>query len=126
MQKKLLTDSKKFVYMELVECTTVLAGWQNGYAEDCKSLNIGSIPVPASTLLFRLSSAVEQSAVNRLVAGSIPAVGAKIKKHSFLECFFCCLRFFDNISICCYVIFINWLGFIDIIIFSEIAFFYRD
>ena len=28
-------------------------------------------------LLFRLSSAVEQSAVNRLVVGSIPTVGAK-------------------------------------------------
>ena len=24
-----------------------LAGWQNGYAEDCKSFDIGSIPVPA-------------------------------------------------------------------------------
>lgn len=46
------------------------------HAEDCKSLYIGSIPVPASKihslphLLFRLSSAVEQSAVNRLVACS--------------------------------------------------------
>lgn len=46
------------------------------HAEDCKSLYIGSIPVPASKILFRLSSAVEQSAVNRLVAGSSPAVGA--------------------------------------------------
>ena len=27
------------------------AGWQNGYAEDCKSLEVGSIPVPASTEL---------------------------------------------------------------------------
>ena len=26
-----------------------LAGWQNGYAEDCKSFDIGSIPVPASS-----------------------------------------------------------------------------
>ena len=25
-----------------------LAGWQSGYAEDCKSLETGSIPVPAS------------------------------------------------------------------------------
>ena len=45
------------------------------HAEDCKSLYIGSIPVPASKvhsyrILFRLSSAVEQSAVNRL-AGAI-------------------------------------------------------
>lgn len=49
------------------------------HAEDCKSLYIGSIPVPASKsffTVFRLSSAVEQSAVNRLVAGSSPAVGA--------------------------------------------------
>lgn len=27
---------------------TSLAGWQSGYAEDCKSLYVGSIPVPAS------------------------------------------------------------------------------
>lgn len=27
-----------------------LAGWQSGYAEDCKSLYVGSIPVPASKL----------------------------------------------------------------------------
>ena len=27
----------------------MLAGWQNGYAEDCKSFDIGSIPVPASS-----------------------------------------------------------------------------
>ena len=26
-----------------------MAGWQNGYAEDCKSLYVGSIPAPAST-----------------------------------------------------------------------------
>jgi hypothetical protein len=26
----------------------LLAGWQSGYAEDCKSLYVGSIPVPAS------------------------------------------------------------------------------
>ena len=57
------------------------------HAEDCKSLYIGSIPVPASKihslphLLFRLSSAVEQSAVNRLVACSNQAAGA-IKKAS--------------------------------------------
>ncbi len=24
------------------------AGWQSGYAEDCKSLDAGSIPTPAS------------------------------------------------------------------------------
>ena len=53
------------------------------HAEDCKSLYIGSIPVPASKrkyrILFRLSSAVEQSAVNRLVACSNQAAGAKKK-----------------------------------------------
>jgi len=69
------------------------AGWQNGYAEDCKSLYVGSIPVPASNLkkrwnftfsraiplsvpLFPGSSVVEQTTVNRLVAGSNPARGA--------------------------------------------------
>ena len=55
------------------------AEWQNGYAEDCKSLDIGSIPVSASKRFFRDSSAVEQSAVNRLVVGSNPTRGA-IKK----------------------------------------------
>ncbi len=25
-----------------------LAGWQSGHAEDCKSLDVGSIPAPAS------------------------------------------------------------------------------
>ncbi len=27
-----------------------LAGWQSGHAEDCKSLYVGSIPVPASII----------------------------------------------------------------------------
>lgn len=63
------------------------------HAEDCKSLYIGSIPVPVSKihslphLLFRLSSAVEQSAVNRLVACSNQAAGAN-KKTSLWEVFF--------------------------------------
>ena len=58
------------------------------HAEDCKSLYIGSIPVPASKnrILFRLSSAVEQSAVNRLVACSNQAAGAN-KKTSLWEVF---------------------------------------
>ena len=60
------------------------------YAEDCKSFYIGSIPVPASKL-FRLSSAVEQSAVNRLVVGSNPTVGAN-KKTSLLGGFFIATR----------------------------------
>ena len=58
------------------------------HAEDCKSLYIGSIPVPASKvhsyrILFRLSSAVEQSAVNRLVACSNQAAGAIKKRHLY-------------------------------------------
>ena len=70
------------------------------HAEDCKSLYIGSIPVPASKnslkyrILFRLSSAVEQSAVNRLVACSNQAAGAK-KDHPLRVAFFwlfVCLR----------------------------------
>tara|TARA_Y100000590_G_scaffold79536_1_gene88307 strand:- start:2528 stop:2701 length:174 start_codon:yes stop_codon:yes gene_type:complete len=28
----------------------IKAGWQSGYAEDCKSLYAGSIPTPASNL----------------------------------------------------------------------------
>ena len=63
------------------------------HAEDCKSLYIGSIPVPASKvhsyrILFRLSSAVEQSAVNRLVACSNQAAGAIKKTPSSGWCFF--------------------------------------
>ena len=69
-----------------------VANWPVGrmaHAEDCKSFYIGSIPVPASTL-FRLSSAVEQSAVNRLVVGSNPTVGANKRKTSLVEVFFYC------------------------------------
>ena len=58
------------------------------HAEDCKSLYIGSIPVPASNILFRLSSAVEQSAVNRLVACSNQAAGAIKKSLPLREVFF--------------------------------------
>ena len=43
--------------------------------------------------LFRLSSAVEQSAVNRLVVGSNPTVGAKETKRSPLWRPFCFLNF---------------------------------
>ena len=35
-------------------CFRLEAGWQSGYAEDCKSLDAGSIPTPASTLIRRL------------------------------------------------------------------------
>ena len=73
------------------------------HAEDCKSFYIGSIPVPASkskkryffsckknfkgvylSVLFRCSSVVEQSAVNRSVVGSSPTAGA-IKEAAFLR-----------------------------------------
>lgn len=64
------------------------AEWQNGYAEDCKSFDIGSIPVSASKALFRDSSAVEQSAVNRLVVGSNPTRGAN-KEAARKGGFFC-------------------------------------
>ena len=29
-----------------------MAGWQSGYAADCKSVDAGSIPTPASSYLF--------------------------------------------------------------------------
>ena len=83
-------SKKNGIYMLHRMCDgNLMAGWQSGYAEDCKSFYIGSIPVPASTvrILFRLSSAVEQSAVNRSVVGSNPTAGAKVKHPK--GCFFC-------------------------------------
>ena len=66
-------------------CDGIVAGWQSGYAEDCKSFYIGSIPVPASTAyIIPASSAVEQSAVNRLVVGSNPTAGAILKNLAIL------------------------------------------
>ena len=32
----------------VVDSRAALAGWQNGYAADCKSVDAGSIPTPAS------------------------------------------------------------------------------
>ena len=57
-----------------------LAGWQNG---SCRGLQILLYRFNSGTGLqtFRLSSAVEQSAVNRSVVGSNPTVGAKKKSH---------------------------------------------
>ena len=59
------------------------AGWQSGYAADCKSAYSGSIPLPASKwgprpagALIPGSSVVEQAAVNRWVDGSNPSRGA--------------------------------------------------
>ena len=37
-------------YFFLIIGTRVQAWWQSGYAEDCKSLDAGSIPTQASTL----------------------------------------------------------------------------
>lgn len=74
--------------------TPKVTNWPVGrmaHAEDCKSFYIGSIPVPASTI-FRLSSAVEQSAVNRLVVGSNPTVGAKTQKSHPQGWLFCVLN----------------------------------
>ena len=87
-----MTITKIIVYIEAPIERTVTS-WPVGrvaHAEDCKSLYIGSIPVPASKsffTVFRLSSAVEQSAVNRLVACSNQAAGAN-KKTSLWEVFF--------------------------------------
>lgn len=67
-----------------------LAGWQSG---SCRGLQILVHRFNSGTglqkfihyrILFRLSSAVEQSAVNRLVACSNQAAGA-IKKHHLLS-----------------------------------------
>ena len=70
------------------------------HAEDCKSLYIGSIPVPASKIhlitVFRLSSAVEQSAVNRLVACSNQAAGANKKTSPLWWRFFYCFGWSDE------------------------------
>ena len=36
-----------------------MAGWQSGYAEDCKSLNAGSIPTPASIFINKVKNLYE-------------------------------------------------------------------
>ncbi len=80
-----MTAEKFNVYMSLpIERTvTRLAGWQSG---SCRGLQIlvhrfnsgtGLQKFDIYRVLFRLSSAVEQSAVNRLVACSNQAAGAK-------------------------------------------------
>ena len=66
-----------------------LAGWQSG---SCRGLQILVHRFNSGTglqnsflphILFRLSSAVEQSAVNRLVACSNQAAGAIKKRHLY-------------------------------------------
>ncbi len=108
-KKKLLTITKIIVYIEAPIERTVTS-WPVGrvaHAEDCKSLYIGSIPVPASKsffTVFRLSSAVEQSAVNRLVACSNQAAGANKKntRHLVGVFFIDFCRFAEN-SDCLFV-----------------------
>ena len=73
------------------------ARWESGYPSDCKSAYTGSNPVRASKALakpgkgrykgarsglFRGSSVVERSAVNRLVVGSNPTRGANFSYFS--------------------------------------------
>ncbi len=58
-----------------------MAGWQSG---SCRGLQILVHRFNSGTglqILFRLSSAVEQSAVNRSVICSNQIVGARIKSH---------------------------------------------
>ena len=43
----------------LYPCDTALAGWQSGYAEDCKSSYSGSIPLPASRERARASGRLD-------------------------------------------------------------------
>ena len=86
VQKKGVYNKNRLV--EIPQEARFGAEWQSGYAEDCKSLYIGSIPVSASKILFRDSSAVEQSAVNRLVVGSNPTRGANMKTRLKRRVFF--------------------------------------
>ena len=78
--------------VEWVWCSgSEMAGWQNG---SCRGLQILLYRFNSGTGLqdlFRLSSAVEQSAVNRLVVGSNPTVGANKKDLPFGR-FFCCYQ----------------------------------
>ena len=80
-----MTRQKKFVYIETPsELRYTLAGWQNGL---CRGLQILLYRFNSGTglqNLFRLSSAVEQSAVYRLVACSNQAAG-DIKKNTIFQ-----------------------------------------
>ena len=78
-----MTRAKNIVYIEAPNERTVtqLAGWQSG---SCRGLQILVHRFNSGTglqILFRLSSAVEQSAVNRSVACSNQAAGANKKDH---------------------------------------------
>ena len=78
-----MTEENFSVYIETpIERTVLrLAGWQSGSCRGLQILvhrfNSGTGLQKCFTVLFRLSSAVEQSAVNRSVACSNQAAGAK-------------------------------------------------
>ena len=57
-----------------------MAGWQSGYAEDCKSLNAGSIPTPASiyNLIKKMSGLFN-------IIRSIRCPGGGIGRHKGLK-----------------------------------------
>ena len=40
--------------MNTIELLLILAEWQSGYAEDCKSLYAGSIPTSASKVVMKI------------------------------------------------------------------------
>ena len=93
-----MTRAKNIVYIEAPNERTVtqLAGWQSGSCRGLQILvhrfNSGTGLQKCFTVLFRLSSAVEQSAVNRSVACSNQAAGANKKDHLKDGLFFMLLR----------------------------------
>ena len=98
MQKKLLTPAKKIVYIvssHVHRYCGRLAEWL------CRGLQILLYRFDSGTglheILFRLSSAVEQSAVNRLVACSNQAAGA-IKKRHLYDGVFLWLRLSERVA----------------------------
>ncbi len=41
-----------------------MAGWQSGYAADCKSVDAGSIPTSASKFLIKLFNKLKKKSVD--------------------------------------------------------------
>ena len=91
-----MTAEKITVYINTpIERTVTIFGrlaeWlMQRTANPCTSVQFRYRP-PLITVLFRLSSAVEQSAVNRLVACSNQAAGANKKDLLHVGLFFCSL-----------------------------------
>ena len=60
----------------LVSRSKPSAGWQNGYAADCKSVDLGSTPGPASMTWFTFSARVVELVDTRdlksLAGNSVP------------------------------------------------------